>query len=896
MTDPSRSSIKRDASPNASSSSEKRPKFSLPGDELNVLSRAQLEKEMKLVSRELIWREVIEKAGDQDSVWWCLYPRVLMELLTAMANTTMGGTVIPCPNLAGAQTILSGFTKTELEQWKDGLRNGIENDDWIELAMHPKLRVEKVPSTVAMERRASDPQEEATMGSWDADYFGQAAEALWDHIVKHYDPNSQVYAQFCAVIQSSGKGKSRATDELGKKHFIIPLNLRDRNSSGFPPADHAVRDFLMIKGTEAASYWRISCFFAALFSHTLETLKGFDSKNGIEEVAREFRNSMTAGQSFSEHNHFRRAFYEEVIKLANEKAVQGGKREHGRISSLPSKDMPLQYASTSSTDIQTGYAVPAAASCRKLVEFLKSKDLSPNQKRTPNARGQVLKEAPFIVLAFDEAHVLTNSESGRSFSNFSVMRRVLRGLVVFPVFSLFLSTTGKIAQVKDESKIIVHGPFKSIPPFTELGFDTFASKVSLDGGVDLEQLTHDSHIARLGRPLFALRYMFGDASVKQDIVTFAIAKLLNDDPNVQRFTKHQELACLSQRLPIGCNSTAYISQTAEMKQVEGHLRVCLKADAAFESIETVSSSEPILSEAAYAIMTREAFDPVQAFKSIFEGFALHKGDRGEFLVALLLTMARDQAVGRPCKNRRPERRFFSVVPFICGSLFKPSEDFPEEAASLKMLEADFPDATMHFNHILKVREFKSFNKKSLLLLMTRGAAVMCATNQPSIDTINVFLKSGTKVSVDNLGIILCQSQNDSVYTHNTQPKLFESMDPYTLGILETNQDKPVPVIKIFFALAAKSAGIRVTRRPPSPAYDAVIYEIWVSGLSSDFLMPVKAEQTNIWEGLLQASYGWKDIYKTETDAARDLRRSMNPGAAQDDGHWSHWAKPSAAAK
>ena len=372
---------------------------------------------------------------------------------------------------------------------------------------------------------------------------------------------------------------------------------------------------------------------------------------------------------------------------------------------------------------------------------------------------------------------------------------------------------------------------------------------------------------------------------------FAVRKLLNADPNTQHFTQQQELACLSQRLPIEFNSTTYASQTAEMKQVEGHLRVCLKVDATFESMQTVSPSEPLLSEAAYVIMARESFDPVRAFKSILEGFAVHKDDRGKFLVLLLLTMARDEAVGPPCHNGHPERRFFKLASFVYGNLFNRSTASAftmETASSLKMLDEDFPDAMMHFNHVIKFHHFNSIYKTRLLLLMTRGAGGLCSDNQPAIDIVNVFLKSGTTIGVDNIGLILCQIKNDSACSDKPQQRYFDSMDPYSLGILQESHDKPVPLIKIFFALAAKTASLHVSRRDPSPEYDAVVYEIWISGLSSDLLAPIKENQTNIWEGLLQASYGWKDIYKADTDVARDLRKSMNPGAADDDAHWSRW--------
>ena len=369
---------------------------------------------------------------------------------------------------------------------------------------------------------------------------------------------------------------------------------------------------------------------------------------------------------------------------------------------------------------------------------------------------------------------------------------------------------------------------------------------------------------------------------------FAVSKLLNADYNTQEFTKEQMLACLSQRLPIEFNSTTYASQIAEMKQVEGHLRVCLKVDASFESMETVSPSEPLLSEAAYVVMGRKSFDPVQAFKSILDGFAVHKGDRGEFLVLLLFTMARDEAVGPP-RLKQPNRRFFKLASFVCGNLFNPSACVGT-ASALKRLEQDFPEAMMHFNHFVKFHDFSSVNKTKLLYLTTRGAGGLCANSQDAIDTINIFLKSGTKITIDNIGFILCQVKNDSVYSQYPKKKYFDSMDPYRLSILD-EADKAVPLIKIFFALAAKTPSFHVTRHNPSPEYDAVVYEIWISGLSQDFLAPIKDNhQAIIWESLLQASYGWKDIYKAETTAARDLRKSMNPGAADDEAHWSSWIK------
>lgn len=72
-----------------------------------------------------------------------------------------------------------------------------------------------------------------------------------------------------------------------------------------------------------------------------------------------------------------------------------------------------------------------------------------------------------------------------------------------------MSTTGKISQFtsapeEDASFRILSGELKLIQPFTDLGFDTLARKVSLSKGLDLGDLTSNEFIAHFGRPLYVL--------------------------------------------------------------------------------------------------------------------------------------------------------------------------------------------------------------------------------------------------------------------------------------------------------------------------------------------------------------------------------------------------------
>jgi hypothetical protein len=567
---------------------------------------------------------------------------------------------------------------------------------------------------------------------------------------------------------------------------------------------------------------------------------------------------------------------------------------------------------------------PPYIAFQQLDSFLRSAH-SESPSGSPSVKGkqkaEPYKSIPLIILAFDEAHTTTQrqQDAGEEWSVFNELRHALRRLHSLPLFSLFLSTTGKISQFtsaidEDLSKRVVEGQLVIIQPYTDLGFDPLANIIALDGLWDLERLTDDSQICSLGRPLcvsllsviprsdlwgydrFATRYLEGSEAVKREIVQFATAKLLNADYITETLSNDQALACLSQRLPIEFNSTNYLSQEKEREQVEGQMRVCLKIDAAFETMTTTSSSEPILSEAAYFVMQRGSLNAPKALKSVMEGFAISKGDRGEFLVLLLVILARDATVGPPDELGRPinGKRWFALTDFLYGKVFRKQDDSSrlvdaKSNRALHTLLKDFPNGHLHFSHFVKVHEYRAIDMDSLLLLLGRGAAVLCANNQTGIDAILVFLRDGTKLVRGNAGLCLVQVKNNPKYSTKPQPKVFSAMEPSDLGILEEG-DPSVPLIKIVFALAARKPSLNVVRRAPTKEYGAVVYEIWCAGLSPDILQPIISQETGVWDSLLQASYGWKELYKTASDVTATLRQSATPGAARDPGHYSRWAR------
>jgi hypothetical protein len=123
---------------------------------------------------------------------------------------------------------------------------------------------------------------------------------------------------------------------------------------------------------------------------------------------------------------------------------------------------------------------------------------------------------PLVVLAFDEAHTMTRRHTtpDDQWSVFNEMRHALRRLQALPLFSVFLSTTGKISQFTstmrdDISKRVVEGKLIVIQPYTDIGFDPLANIICADGTWTLEQLTQLSQMTTQGRPMYVLMFCVG---------------------------------------------------------------------------------------------------------------------------------------------------------------------------------------------------------------------------------------------------------------------------------------------------------------------------------------------------------------------------------------------------
>jgi hypothetical protein len=116
---------------------------------------------------------------------------------------------------------------------------------------------------------------------------------------------------------------------------------------------------------------------------------------------------------------------------------------------------------------------------------------------------------PLVVLAFDEAHTLTDNPPNQiEWNLFSNLRRVLRQIKHLQIFSLFLSTAGRFNKFSPDihfdpsDRIRDQEPGnRPLDPISEISFDDIAypalkDTVTIDRVVDIDWICH------LGRPLY----------------------------------------------------------------------------------------------------------------------------------------------------------------------------------------------------------------------------------------------------------------------------------------------------------------------------------------------------------------------------------------------------------
>ncbi|THH04319.1 hypothetical protein EW146_g10208, partial [Bondarzewia mesenterica] len=389
-----------------------------------------------------------------------------------------------------------------------------------------------------------------TQLAWKREFVGDAADALWKHIVHVWDHMGRLwrdYTKFLAIVQSSSMGKSRLVDELSKTHLVIPMNLRDPKQPGFPACDRSLYH-----------YW-------------------------------------TQVKFLSQAHAFLRALFMQAKKVV-ERLYQEGADQ----SSLPRRFREFM------TEGKKAYWVQLEDAAQRLTDGIYAEDkFKPAHFITP-VFVLTFDEAQTLIEHEETRRWSSMAELRNTFHRFSS-----NGI---PGFFVFLSTASKVDWFTRPilphvlGRIVLHSP----PPFTDLSFDQFAFENPLQEGGTLLDTASDEHMVTLGRPLFSTRYYpqskdtegkdeydHSTQLMRSNIVEFAAQKLIGVEPGrVQDFTEDQKLACVSHRFPIDFMSGTFAGMGQQKRQVESHSRVALQLEGESRTMESVGPSEPLLAEAA----------------------------------------------------------------------------------------------------------------------------------------------------------------------------------------------------------------------------------------------------------------------------------------------------------
>ncbi|KAI0260658.1 hypothetical protein BC834DRAFT_1044451 [Gloeopeniophorella convolvens] len=763
--------------------------------------------------------------------------------------------------------------------------------------------------------------------SWECDYRGDAAQVL-----------------LMTISDYLAMGEHRK--------FVGDWKI-SHGTTGFPPPDDVLRDWLLEDPRSQENAERkLDGFMCSLLKVTLERLRAIEALQGVRDLpetsgqtrsvndllagsyvppaalkgkvtaflierqgrlASAFRDSMTKKQKFGRVNDYRRTFFEDVIKGANsfltncsfvdQDQVQGNKVPHEKREATPVShtlstggSSPVRYQDSSKSE---GIKTVVEAG-RELASFISPANLLSNEKPTSPQR-------PLVILMFDECHQLSETKEDCQWSIFSELRRVLRQVKYFPIFSLFLTTAGKFHLLSSETSLdlsrrISDFSLISLPPITETGYDVFMYP-AVEGKITLKRVASDDWICHLGRPLFGSLYDSAKNSGERvNIHHLAERKLLGGStmPGTrgaqpsqdQSFQTECVLACLAVRFALEFRPTTRDDRALERRQIERHMRLCVAATSGFEELITTAGSEPLLAEAAYNNLLATRTSPARHLASRLDVSYIDYGQRGELIAMLILMEARDRAASKFNGREVPLGSFLEAL--LPGSLHQQLHRLRPRrfrAGEDKSFHKSLKDSKVWFNHVIKVQDYEMIKAHSFWEFITRGAMILCPNCQRGVDIIIPFCYTGDIISRDTVSTILIQVKNDVTFGVKPKSHLFDSMDPFSLHLL-SDDETPLPVVRMVFALASEGSAVHLEPPPEcrhhNDAYTA--YDIWFAGVSPGTFPAVGNDEAQ-YKVLLGRCLPLKQALSAalcrdnETNEAREtLRRAFDPLSMSSSAH------------
>lgn len=654
---------------------------------------------------------------------------------------------------------------------------------------------------------------DAAKKSWTSPYIGDCPARLLADITSHVQASyAHGHGSIGAMIQSSGTGKSRTMHEIAAMVFTIPINIRNTSSADagapYPDPDTSVREYLIPNGSVNLRK-RYHCFLRATFEFVEKEFLslGLDDKSSSTVKARHWREHLSSGD-------VRERLYSQIVAQATSYEVDAA---------------------------ETNHLFATNESFRSLLGAVKSTD--------------DLK----ILIYFDEAHTLAVATTGPT--KYDTLCSALADLDDYSHFVIFMSTTGALSilgrpQHEYRSSRAV-APKTTLPaPFTILPFD-IGPRVS-HRNATVETLRRIKHLAGFGRPLW--HTMLEAGAPPGALVVLARSKLTHRDggtpsyfpvpgrvlpnPPVKPLEEVVQTALVGIRVMIEFAPRREKARRLQEEMVTGHLRIAFSVPSHREYMRSGHPSEPILAEAAAISIYEECVSMVQVISDLLRNDLIDKGERGELVARLLLTLAWDAAIhnlistGQFPKPRVSHEHGHSVysrpirlIDFLTALL--PStyldqilQSTPDNQSGGKTFGEAFEHAYVHFTHFGRAGSSDAINSASALAAFIRGMAFQCCSGHPVIDILIPVLIIPKDVATRpnfNVDELTLDKFQRSCMMISVKDKENAERKNYTISAeslrfwLDEDKDVDVPYIAILMELGiiGKPETRRAKRRTPS---------------------------------------------------------------------------------
>ncbi|KAJ8462049.1 hypothetical protein ONZ51_g11151 [Trametes cubensis] len=595
-------------------------------------------------------------------------------------------------------------------------------------------------------------QKEATRVSWEAPYIGDYDKKLASAILSmKKEANGTPYKNILPIIQSSGTGKSRLAHEVSKFFMTIPMNIRPAGDfTAYPYPDREARRVMHAAKRKNTNALLLAFWIESAF-HVVDTL---DSE--LESL----RPTRTI---WDQH---RRA--EQI---------------HERLKANASEDGPRHLA---------------AAIRSRLAHDFKNPDV-------------------VILIYIDEVSDVSTMELGDHLKT-TVYDALLDSFTDLgpsePIFLLTMSTDPFVVRRTGS-------PIRHQKPYTQLPFDVpLSGPLFTPGTVKVADVAEPTFMAKFGRPLFATRLLAAQThdlqSVILETVSFALVKLLcyifpyrfiHEDGASEAMI----WAILSTRLHLEFDLSRSASRSLTESLVCSHMRLVYDMPTHNEFIESGTSSEPLLVEAAAWAMNKKRIEWLVDLAQFVKDGLLHTGPRGELAARTLLTFAYDRAgaLQRGPEERTSYSRAVPVVVFLRALFADRWHDTVLQSAppGAPPLQDAFADAFVRFTHFFPHDGDGTLDVNDALAAMVRGCALLINPRRDFADIAVPIVMHDAPLDVDVMSYIFVQLKTG--YEPSCAPDA-DDMDEIFNGLTRKH-----PTIHLVMQLEADHGGASMAKTSDS---------------------------------------------------------------------------------